>query len=361
MVKLTSGIYKSGNTTKSLSTVHYSQQGLLASLPSPLSKSSGWPWTEQTKPLAPTMENGKPWPKISIVTPSYNQGKFIEETIRSVLLQNYPNLEYVIIDGGSTDETQAILELYSSWLSYVISEPDGGQSNAINKGLAKASGDWINWLNSDDFLLPNALNLLVAQVTRYTGFPNAIIFACQIISEESKSVKEVWHPRVPKNLISFFDSTDYPVIPQPSTFIRADRIKVLEKYHYVMDWVLYLQLEDRFPGTFREVDITIAAFREQEKSKTLTSSSKFTDEAISFLEENIFETPNISKKIQKKISKLKLGQKIVNLPWHNKKSCLLELIKIAVISPNVIFDRMFIGATKKVLLSTCDMFMSDPE
>jgi glycosyltransferase involved in cell wall biosynthesis len=97
------------------------------------------------------------WPKISIVTPSFNQGQYIEETILSVLSQNYPNLEYIIIDGGSTDDTVEIIKKYESRITYWVSEPDRGQSHAINKGLQKCTGEIFNWLNSDDWYMPGAL------------------------------------------------------------------------------------------------------------------------------------------------------------------------------------------------------------
>lgn len=96
------------------------------------------------------MPDGSPWPRISIVTPSYNQGQFIEETIRSVLLQGYPNLEYIIIDGGSTDESIEIIKKYESHLKYWTSEKDRGQYHAINKGFAHATGEILGWINSSD-------------------------------------------------------------------------------------------------------------------------------------------------------------------------------------------------------------------
>jgi glycosyltransferase involved in cell wall biosynthesis len=145
------------SSTSLLVTAPYSSSGLLQSLPSPPEGRTGWPWTEETPPLPPTMPNGQPWPKISIVTPSYNQGQFIEETIRCVLLQNYPNLEYIILDGGSTDATKEILERYSPWLSYVVSKPDKGQSDAIATGFELASGELLAWLCSDDLYLKGAL------------------------------------------------------------------------------------------------------------------------------------------------------------------------------------------------------------
>jgi len=96
------------------------------------------------------------WPKISIVTPSYNQAQYLEETIRSVLLRGYPNLEYIIIDGGSTDNSVEIVKKYEPWLAYWVSEKDRGQSHAINKGFQKATGEIYAWINSDDYYAPGA-------------------------------------------------------------------------------------------------------------------------------------------------------------------------------------------------------------
>src|ERR1700738_1526878 len=110
---------------------------------------TGWPWTTETPRLPAVRPDGSRWPRITIVTPSFNQGQFIEETIRSVLLQGYPNLEYIIIDGGSTDNTVEIIKKYEPWIACWVSEKDRGQSDALNKGFARATGQILAWLCSD--------------------------------------------------------------------------------------------------------------------------------------------------------------------------------------------------------------------
>ena len=137
----------------------------LDDLPAPPPGKTGWIWTEQSNPLPPKMPDGTEWPRISIVTPSYNQGHYIEETIRSILLQGYPNLEYIIIDGGSTDRSVEIIQKYASFLTYWVSEPDNGQTQAIDKGLAYCTGEIFNWVNSDDFLSRNALATIASAFT----------------------------------------------------------------------------------------------------------------------------------------------------------------------------------------------------
>lgn len=124
-----------------------------------------WMWREKPVSLAEAMPDGRPWPKISIVTPSYNHGPYIEETIRSVVMQGYPNLEYIVIDGGSTDNTVDIIKKYENRIAYWVSETDKGQTHAINKGFEKATGEILAYLNSDDVYMPYTLRL-VAELFR---------------------------------------------------------------------------------------------------------------------------------------------------------------------------------------------------
>jgi glycosyltransferase involved in cell wall biosynthesis len=149
-----------------------------------LAGKTGWPWTEESRRLPSQKPDGSQWPKLTVVTPSLNQGKFIEETIRSILLQGYPDIEYFVFDGGSRDNSVAIIEKYSPWLQYWVSEPDGGQSAAINRGLYMASGDFAAWINSDDMLCKNAL---VEHVTENDCLANTIyVGTCLYIDADGK-------------------------------------------------------------------------------------------------------------------------------------------------------------------------------
>lgn len=138
----------------------------LTYLPPPPAGRAGWPWTADKIPSYPAKADAD-WPKITIVTPSFNQGHFIEETIRSILLQGYPNLEYIIIDGGSTDETLAVIAKYEPWIHYWISEPDSGMYEALNKGFSRSTGDIMGWSPTGDLYLPSALFTLASIFCRF--------------------------------------------------------------------------------------------------------------------------------------------------------------------------------------------------
>jgi len=134
----------------------------LSELPPPPLGKAGWPWTKESPQLPDAMPDGHPSSRVSIVTPSYNQEQFIEETVRSVLLQGYPNLEYIITDGGSTDDSVDTIHKHEPWLAYWVSEPDRGQAHGINKGFLRSGGDILGWINTDDTYEKGAVSLVAA-------------------------------------------------------------------------------------------------------------------------------------------------------------------------------------------------------
>ena len=215
--------------------------GLVQHLPSHDLEKDCWPWSLETN--SDIYDAANEWPSISIVTPSLNQGRYIEETIRSVLLQNYPNIEYIIIDGGSCDNTIKILEKYDKWITYWTSEKDKGQSHAINKGLKKCSGKIFNWLNSDDFLESKALYHVA---TAFMKNESALVVCGKeksILSDYS--VSEIHRGTCHKN--SLEETFFYGHIDQPPTYFKKncfDSIGYLnENLHYMMDsewWCRFL-------------------------------------------------------------------------------------------------------------------------
>lgn len=232
--------------------------------PSPPGK-TGWPWTEESPQLPAMMPDGRPWPRVSTVTPSYNQGQFIEETIRSVLLQGYPDLEYFIIDGGSTDGSAEIIRRYERWLTYWVSEPDRGQSHAINKGLLRATGEYCNYINSDDLLVPNTL-FEIARV--FQAYPNThVIYGkCVLVDEKGQTIA-IRQGQI-LGLLQLLRVWEYmgseEQVSQPAVFCRRDILVEVngfrEDLHYTMDYEMWLRLLDR-GYRFQLTDVCLAKSR----------------------------------------------------------------------------------------------------
>lgn len=192
----------------------------LNDLPPPPPGDRGWPWTEESDRLDDVAPDQPGWPRISVVTPSYNQAEFIEETIRSVLLQGYPNIEHIVIDGGSTDGSASVIEKYSPWLAHWVSEPDRGQAHAINKGLSRCTGDIVAYINSDDTYLRNSF-AKVALAWRSDPAPNWLIGACYVIHDRNHPQRcDV--PRFTDDLDAWYSRRCG--LPQPSTFLSRDLV-----------------------------------------------------------------------------------------------------------------------------------------
>lgn len=217
------------------------------------------------------------YPKISLVTPSYNQGQFLEETLDSVLSQGYPNLEYFVVDGGSTDNSREIIEKYSKHIDWWVSEKDNGQSHAINKGLRRATGDIVNWINSDDYYEPKAL-FTVAEKFVETG-ASMISFRANVFGLQNRISRgtDIFKDNLPKTLA-------YTRIDQPETFFSKAAFQSMgllnESLHYCMDkeWFLRYLLVN---GQDRAVnsDEVILNFRYHDDSKSVSQQSGFEKEA----------------------------------------------------------------------------------
>jgi glycosyltransferase involved in cell wall biosynthesis len=218
-------------------------------LPQPPPDKSGWPWTVESTPFPDRRPDGAPWLKFSIVTPSLNQGQFIEKTIRSVLLQGYPNIEYIIMDGGSTDGSVEIIKKYEKWLRHWQSAPDKGQSNAINTGFARAKGDILAWLNSDDHYYPDALSRVAKSVDN-SNHISAVVGACRQEDDVYKRSSFILPERLTREDIAPWYFGDNQ-IAQPSCFMMAWAVRkaggLREDLHYVFDYEYWLRLLDIAP------------------------------------------------------------------------------------------------------------------
>jgi glycosyltransferase involved in cell wall biosynthesis len=207
------------------------------------------------------------WPKISIITPSYNQGRYLEQTIQSVLQQQYPNLEYIIIDGGSTDDSAAIIQRYSNQLSYWVSEPDHGQSDALNKGCKRATGEIIAWINSDDYYEKDAL-FKVATHYIQTGF-DFFCGSCCMINQEGQFIRELHTPVITyRTLIKYWQPHFCP--PQPSLFFKRQILHDLDYFdpslQFTMDFDLWLKASQKY--SFLVSSENLSYYRVHTNSKT---------------------------------------------------------------------------------------------
>lgn len=238
----------------------------LADLPPAPAGRRGWPWTDAPPPPSLASRSDRSWPRVSIVTPSYNQAAFLEETIRSVLLQGYPQVEYIVMDGGSTDGSRAIIERYAPWIAHWVSERDSGQSNAINSGFVHASGAWLGWLNSDDCYAPHALWHLVDAGLSANG---TLVAGASIRFTNGRSQPAT---RVQPTLAAFAPDTlkRFQAFDQPATLWHRALFDAAgpldEALRYAFDWQFFI----RAAGMARPAitPATVACYRVHEAHKT---------------------------------------------------------------------------------------------
>ncbi len=324
----------------------------MSELPPPPPGKTGWPWTEESPQLPDKMPDGSAWPRISIVTPSLNQGQFIEETIRSVLLQGYPDLEYIIIDGGSTDGSVDIIKKYEPWLTYWVSEPDKGQAHAINKGFSKASGDVNAYINSDDVYEPGVFYVVAPLFT----FPeNQLLVAgeCDVFNEIG--TKYIFKPHWPKETRDLMTTCPFG---QPASFWSCEIHKMIggmdETFRCCFDLEFFLRIA--LIGIVpRIIQRKLARFREHSQSKTMRQLIEFRKETISIVEQ-YSTTLNLTE-----IEKMKIIRRIqddisyFNIFWTWKQkgryNALIHYLRLISHSPYLLLKRKILGQGRRLIFN----------
>lgn len=266
----------------------------LKALPAPPPGRCGWPWTVETPALPGTRADGGAWPRLSVVVASLNHGEYVEEMIRSVLLQGYPDLEFILIDGGSNQATLEVIAKYQEWFTYWVSEPDAGQSDALNKGMAHVTGSLFNHLDTDDYLLPGALGL-VAEV--HAREPGQVIAGDVIRTREGSPGGEVHYPR-PHDLHAYVQWWDTEHHGGPGMFFPSRHLAAVgavdTSLHFLMDYDYTLRFlavtgmtTPRFPA---------AVIRHHDGCKSVKDGDEFVWECVQIVRPYQRQFPDIDQR-----------------------------------------------------------------
>lgn len=297
------------------------------------------------------------FPKISIVTPSLNQGKFLEDTIQSVLSQGYPNLEYIIMDGGSTDESIEIIKRYENQISHWESKKDKGQTDAINRGMARASGDVVNWLNSDDILFPNSLFEVAAKFTSTDSRSKKAVFCgdAQHIDEKGNVIKFLPIRFLDENQKILPSAPPYSGGIQASWFLTHDAWLFLGgvnlTLNYTMDTDLYYRCQTNgFP--FFPISKALAAYRVHQDTKTQSGWEKSIEYKRRFYESQL----NLIGYPKRKVYSLRIHSMLFGFclnsisPKDKFRTRLKKIFKGLDIYPGALFSKYHIGRILRALI-----------
>lgn len=221
---------------------------------------------------------GQGLPKISIVVPSFNQGRFLGATLQSIIDQRYPNLELIVVDGGSTDETLAVIKQYEAHLAWWVSEPDSGQTAAINKGFARSTGTIMAWINSDDLVAPTALRQVAEYFIKHPEVQ--VIYGDRILINEEGL--EIGRWVLPYHSIRVLQWSDF--VPQETLYWTRHGWNLVganldQAFHFAMDWDFLLRLAAK-QITMQHLPVFLGLFRIHHQQKTSSQLSSIGQEEI---------------------------------------------------------------------------------
>jgi len=265
----------------------------LKDLPPPPQGKTGWPWNEESNAIVEDPAIGT-LPKISIATPSFNQGNYIEETIRSVLLQGYPNIEYYIMDGGSSDQTVEIIKKYEPWITAWVSEKDNGQASAINKGWRQATGEICAYLNSDDTLLKGALFNISHYFIHNPDI--GLVYGDSYFIDNQSRILKIYQGKSydQRNLFCWALN-----IGQPAVFFKQQILEIAgylnEELRYTMDFDFWLRASIHYP--FQHLPVFLATMRLHPGAKTVIDFSLFYKDELCSLQ-GIFSRHDLPQEIK---------------------------------------------------------------
>ena len=301
-------------------------------------------------------------PRISIIIPSFNQGAYIEETLKSVLMQDYPNLELIVMDGGSTDNTTEILRRYSDRITHWESDKDRGQTHAINKGLARATGDIWAYLNSDDLLAPGALH-------RVAGiFADPAVDWVGGITEifDASGPKDTVTPQEPARLIEYLTpwqrSVQHVFSCSNVTYMRRRVYAKLgpfdETFHYSMDMEYYTRA--MFGGfQFHRIPEVLGRWRWHDQCKTVRdgNSHRFAEEELRIAESYLHFLPKadhagLAALIENQRKWYAIGQILRSSAGSSRTCRVKKLLKAAASNPSFLWFRPWLGAVRRQIFSS---------
>lgn len=282
-------------------TIKGTDHQVICELPSPPTRKTGWPWTANKidQDLRYWRIKRPDWPRVSIVMPSFNQGEFIEESIRSILLQGYPDLEFFIFDAGSKDCSIEVIRKYEQWLTFWVSEKDRGQSDAINKGLRKATGKFFNWHNSDDILTPCSLFKAVdallenPEASHVHGFEDVIYANGKIhfCTEHSFGPPTRLAPLVPESIANLKTGIQPGSLMDRELVVRVGGVD--ESLHYVMDIDILLKISLHKPPLYCHEKLVNYRYHGGTKSHSVWTRERALERLK--IHKNIFAMPEARK------------------------------------------------------------------